>query len=1106
MRKLWAGLLAFALVPVVGLVVGPAGPAGAALVTVQLSCQASSPIGPQNADQPITIDVTAPASVPPGATFSVVAQTPVDTFPDNASGYTLNHARDFALRLPVPANATYVSSSLSGGSGLGSGTPTVGLEGSNVVLHVPGPIAGGATYQFPEVTVNLQATGPDFSTIQPRIGGTSFANPGFELTVNATLPIFGATDLDTDCVPAPGSPVLATTTIVPPDTSPPVISLATPIDGGSYPLGSVIAADYSCDDGPFGSGVAYCTGDLPDGATLDTSTLGTFSFTVTSDDNLGNGPTSVTHTYDVVPPGNDTTPPSITITRPPHGTTYTIGQAVTASYSCSDASGVASCVGTVANGAAIDTATAGVKTFTVDAVDVEGVPARVVHTYRVMPASVTQNFDAIMPLGSAPNRIPLNCDTLFGAFDESLPIEAANGGVNRAPTQAGQGGTFDWDFRVGRDVIPPFNNGSNLLYRFKAPVNGTFTAVQFTGSGSGINNPTISIVGGKIELRIASVVDAGLFVNDPFQPPPFRATVQTTGGVGSVVQNQFEYFELSTTLGGTTHCPGGDPDDSSGAEANPILTNTTVVDTTPPSVTITRPAHGAVYSPNSSVTAAYACSDSAGIASCTGTLPNGAAIDTSTSGTFLFGVTATDNNGTTTSSWSTYTVAPPTLDVSGGGSVDESAGTVTFDVTMTNPSSKTVTVDYSTFDFTATADADFGLTQGQLTFSPGGPLTQQVVVPILEDTTFEGDEAFVFAIENANNASIGTAFATVTIVENDDPVVSVLGSNVSEGDGSVTFTVSLSGNPNNPVTVNYQAVDGTALVTTDYLATSGSYTFLPGDPLSVDVFVGLNNDAVYEETETFSLEVTNPNNSQVASGIATIFDNEEVPPRVQIGSTVMREGDSNGKPIAQLTVTLNKAWNTNISVRYNTVAGTATSNVDYKALANKTLTFKPGQVVKKISVQVLSDTLAEGDETLSVVLSNPTNVLLGDTNGEIAIADDDSPTASGLELFISDNVVYEGNQKLTRVYFSVNLNQPATSTVTVTFQTQDIDTTAGVDYTARTPRTLTFKPGQMKKTIAVAIKNETAIEGPESFRLLLSSAVGATLTDSIGIGTIIDDD
>ena len=59
----------------------------------------------------------------------------------------------------------------------------------------------------------------------------------------------------------------------------------------------------------------------------------------------------------------ETTPPTVMLTTPAEGAYYTVGQSVTASYSCADevGSGLASCTGTVSSGTALDTATAGSK-------------------------------------------------------------------------------------------------------------------------------------------------------------------------------------------------------------------------------------------------------------------------------------------------------------------------------------------------------------------------------------------------------------------------------------------------------------------------------------------------------------------------------------------------------------------------------------------------------------------------------------------------------------------------------------------------------------------------------------------------------------------------
>jgi hypothetical protein len=101
-------------------------------------------------------------------------------------------------------------------------------------------------------------------------------------------------------------------------------------------------------------------------------------FTLTVNDGRGN-----TATDQVVILVQDTTAPSIAISSP-NGGPYAWNQQVLAAYSCADAvSGIASCVGTVANGAAIDTSTVGTHTFTVTSSDTAGNANRLDVTYSV---------------------------------------------------------------------------------------------------------------------------------------------------------------------------------------------------------------------------------------------------------------------------------------------------------------------------------------------------------------------------------------------------------------------------------------------------------------------------------------------------------------------------------------------------------------------------------------------------------------------------------------------------------------------------------------------------------------------------------------------------
>jgi hypothetical protein len=78
---------------------------------------------------------------------------------------------------------------------------------------------------------------------------------------------------------------------------------------------------------------------------------------------------------DVTATGPDTTDPTVTIVSPPAGAVYARNRVVNADFSCTDeagGSGIASCVGTVADGQAIDTTTLGPHAFRVSATDVAG--------------------------------------------------------------------------------------------------------------------------------------------------------------------------------------------------------------------------------------------------------------------------------------------------------------------------------------------------------------------------------------------------------------------------------------------------------------------------------------------------------------------------------------------------------------------------------------------------------------------------------------------------------------------------------------------------------------------------------------------------------------
>ena len=85
------------------------------------------------------------------------------------------------------------------------------------------------------------------------------------------------------------------------DTTPPTITITTPKKGSAHRLHSMVLAHYSCQDEPGGSGIASCSGTVPDSKPINTSTSGKKTFTVTARDGAGNV-ARATVTYTVAAP------------------------------------------------------------------------------------------------------------------------------------------------------------------------------------------------------------------------------------------------------------------------------------------------------------------------------------------------------------------------------------------------------------------------------------------------------------------------------------------------------------------------------------------------------------------------------------------------------------------------------------------------------------------------------------------------------------------------------------------------------------------------------------------------------------------------------------
>ena len=92
------------------------------------------------------------------------------------------------------------------------------------------------------------------------------------------------------------------------------------------------------------------------------------------------------------------------------------------------------------------------------------------------------------------------------------------------------------------------------------------------------------------------------------------------------------------------------------------------------------------------------------------------------------------------------------------------------------------------------------------------------------------------------------------------------------------ITVSLSTESAQTVEVDYATADGTAVAVNDYIATSGTVTFNPGET-SQTISVTMVQDNLAEVDEVFNIDLSNPVNATISDNQSevTITDDEGTP-------------------------------------------------------------------------------------------------------------------------------------------------------------------------------------------------------------------------------------
>jgi uncharacterized repeat protein (TIGR01451 family) len=278
------------------------------------------------------------------------------------------------------------------------------------------------------------------------------------------------------------------------------------------------------------------------------------------------------------------------------------------------------------------------------------------------------------------------------------------------------------------------------------------------------------------------------------------------------------------------------------------------------------------------------------------------------------------------------------------------------------------------------------------------------ITPLANGTFNTGDngKTFTLTVSNTGNAASSGLVTVTDVLPKGLTATSLTGSgwNIVGSTGSrVTATRSdaLAVNANYPsltLTVNVAGAAPASVITTASVIGGGEV-----------------NTA--NSTSSLTTPVTPVGNSVFSFDENRYNVNEQSGP---VNVTILRSGSTVGSA----------------SVVLNTANGTAKAPADYDALTNLVIDFAEGESSKVIGINIANDTVKEGNETLMLKLSTPTNATLGTpstTTANIIEADNVLPAISITAPAAKANVIAQGititgkatdNKGITRVQLALN--------------------------------------------------------------------------------------
>ncbi|MEA3028826.1 MAG: hypothetical protein QOG13_151 [Sphingomonadales bacterium] len=334
--------------------------------------------------------------------------------------------------------------------------------------------------------------------------------------------------------------------------------------------------------------------------------------------------------------------------------------------------------------------------------------------------------------------------------------------------------------------------------------------------------------------------------------------------------------------------------------------------------------------------------------------------------------------------------------------VTEGNTSITFTITRSGDK-PAQTVYASTLFDTARSPGDYdGLVNLAVSFSLN-QTSKTFTVSINEDSLVESTEHFRVMIgdDTSDGSAQALDISDVYITDDDAPVgtqysLTPSSTTVTEGNTSITFTVTRTGNTSSSATIYASTLFDTASSPGDYDGLVNRVVSFAANDATETFTVSINEDSLVESTEHFRVMIgddTSDGSAQALDISDVYITDDDAPATAQYSLTPASTSVTEANTSITFTITRSGAFPPE-TLYASTLFDTASSPTDYDGLVNLAISFISGQVSKTFTVDINEDSLVEASEHFRVMIGhNP-----GDQSAQaldisdITILDNDAAT------------------------------------------------------------------------------------------------------------------